>query len=190
MGPPQLFQDLRVGGPAGLGPLAVGHPQALKEDLPQLLGGVDVEFPGVGVNLLLQSLDSGGQRVPKGPQGPGVHPEARQLHLRQNPAQGELDGKVQLLRPGLLQLGQHGPVQRLHSGGVAVEDGLRPGGTAQGGKGVRLQVHGLGQLLLEPGGEEPGDVVMSRRGVQQVARQGGVENKSLGGKAVFQQCAG
>ena len=36
--------------------------RAAEEDFPQLLGGVDIELPGVGIYLLLQRLQRGGER--------------------------------------------------------------------------------------------------------------------------------
>ena len=186
----QLLQDLRVGGPAGLGPLAVGKPQAVKEDLPKLLGGVDIELPGVGVDLLLQGGDGPAELPAKGLQGPGVHPEAHQLHLRQHPAEGELNIKVELPHPGLLQLGGHFIVQGVHRGHPAEEGGVHLAGVRQSGEGVRLPEEGGGQFLLEPGGKKPVNAVVPRRGVQEVPRQGRVEDEPLRREAVFQQRPG
>ena len=186
----QLVQYLRVGGPAGFCALAVGHAQALKEDLPQLLGGIDVELPGIGVDFLLQRPDGVGQRFAELRQGPGVHPEARRLHLRQHPAQGQLDAAIQLLHAGLLQFGQHDVMQCADGVGVAAHGGLGLGGISQGGEGGPVQKNRLGQLLPEIGGEKPLDLIVPRRGVQQIAGQGGVKDKALRREAVFQEDAG
>ena len=87
----------------------------------------------------------------------------------------------------LRQSFRQGAVQGVHGGGVAVEAGLRRGGVPQQGEGVRFQVEGLWQLLVEIGDEQAGKVIASRRGVQQVGSQGGVEDEALRPQAVFQQ---
>ena len=87
----------------------------------------------------------------------------------------------------LRQSFRQGAVQGVHGGGVAVEAGLRRGGVPQQGEGVRFQVEGLWQLLVEIGDEQAGKVIAPRRGVQQVGSQGGVEDEALRPQAVFQQ---
>ncbi|CAN4017544.1 hypothetical protein AJOOGB_AJOOGB_04360, partial [Dysosmobacter welbionis] len=80
---PELFQHIGVGGPAGLGLFAMGQAQLAEEDLPQLLGGVDVEFlPRHGVDLLFQLGAPPGQQIPESTEGLGVYPASGGLHLR------------------------------------------------------------------------------------------------------------
>ena len=116
---PKLVQHLRVGGVAGLRLLVGGHPQFIEEDFPQLLGGVDIELPGVGIYLLLQRLQRGGERFAEALEGSGVHPEACVLHLCKHLTQGQLHVEIQPVHAGLFQLWQHCLMQRGYGGGIA-----------------------------------------------------------------------
>ena len=186
----QLLQHVGVGGPAGFGLFPVGQAQVLKQDLSQLLGGIDVELlPGGGVNPLLQLADGVGQVRTEPGQGPAVHQEAAALHIRQHPAQRKLHIEVQLFHALFPEPGQQHTIQGLYRRTIAVQ--RRPGGgpVSQRGEGLRLQVGGLRQLLVEIRHKQPGQVVFSGGGVQQIGRQGGVEHEALRRKARVQQGA-
>ena len=87
----ELFQYLRVGGPAGFGFLPGGQSQPLKKHLAQLLGGVEIEVPAcVAEDLLLRLYDAGFQHLVKGVERVGVHPDALYLHLCQHCAEGQV----------------------------------------------------------------------------------------------------
>ena len=68
-----------------------------------------LNWPGVGVDPLLQGLNGGGEGLPEGPEHPRVHLEPRQLHLRQHPAQGVLHVKYSASTCRSVQLGDHLP---------------------------------------------------------------------------------
>ena len=113
-----------------------GQAQALEEDLPQLLGGVEVELlPRHGPDLLLEHIDAGLQGLAEAGQGVLVHQDAGLLHLRQHGAEGELH---LLIHPGQAQLRELG-------GQSAVQGGQQAGVGGQGLAGL------LGALLPLPG---------------------------------------
>ena len=184
----QLLQHVGVGGPAGFGLFPVGQAQVLKQDLSQLLGGIDVELlPGGGVNPLLQLADGVGQVRTEPGQGPAVHQEAAAFHIRQHPAQRKLHIEVQLFHALFPEPGQQHTMQGLYRRAIAAQ--RRPGGgpVSQQGEGLRLQVDGLWQLLVEIRHKQPGQVVFPGGGVQQIGRQGGVEHEALRREAAVQQ---
>ena len=82
---PELVQYLGVGGVARLGLFYRGQTQLLKEDLAQLLGGVDVErAPGQFIDAALQGFDALGQCLTVGDQRALVDEETFALHLSQH----------------------------------------------------------------------------------------------------------
>ena len=165
--PAELFQHVGVGGPAGFGFLAVGQLEILKEHLAQLLGGVDVEgSPGGVIDPLLQLADGAGEALAEVRQRLGVHQKAPLLHPGQYRAERQLYGMIQLLHAQFLQLGGQGLIQGLHGGAVAVESRPRRSGIRQRGKGIRLQMQGLGQFFIIVGHEQPLEVVASGGGIQ------------------------
>ena len=93
---------------------------------------------------------------------------------------------IQLLHAQLLQLGGEGLIQGLHGGTVAVEGRPRRSGIRQRGKGIRLQMQGLGQLFIIVGHEQPLEVVASGGGIQQIGGQRRVKQIAVGGKLLFQ----
>ena len=124
-----------------------------------------------------------GQRLP-------VHQKARRLHLRQHAAQRQLHVVVERLHVQLPQLGRQRLVERRHGGGIADERRLRRRVVPQqGGERLRLQMGGLGQLLVIKGEEQLGDIVAAGGGVAEVRRQRRVEHKALGGQLPLQQGA-
>ena len=116
---PEFIQHLRVGGVAGFCLLVGGHSPFIEEDFSQLFGGVDIELPGVGIDLLLQCLQRGGERFAEALEGSGVHPEACVLHLCKHLTQGQLHVEIQPVHAGLFQLWQHCLMQRGYGGGIA-----------------------------------------------------------------------
>ena len=183
----ELFQNIGVGGPAGLGLLPVGQAQLAEEDLPQLLGRVDVEaLPREVVDLLLQGGGLPGEHLSEGRESPLVHPAARQLHLRQDPAEGQLRRLKELPLLPLLQQGGQGLIEGVHRADMAVEGGLRRGGIPQEGEGVRAQVGRSRQLPVEVGGKEGGQVILAGGGVNEIGGKRRIKGEALGGQAVFQ----
>ena len=186
--PAELFQHVGVGGPAGFGFLAVGQLEILKEHLAQLLGGVDVEgSPGGVIDPLLQPADGAGKALTEVRQCLGVHQKAPLLHPGQHRAERQFHGVIQLLHAQLLQLGGQGLIQGLHGGAVAVEGRPRRSGIRQRGKGIRLQMQGLGQFFIIVGHEQPLEVVASGGGIQQIGGQRRIEPIALYGEVLLQQ---
>ena len=184
----QLLQHVRIGGPAGFRLFPVGQAQVLEQHLSQLLGGIDVELlSGGGVNALLQLADGVGQVRTEPGQGPAVHQKAAALHIRQHPAQGQLHIEVQLFHALLPEPGQKHTIQGLYRCAIAVQ--RRPGGSpvSQRGEGVRLQMGGLFQLLVEIRHKQPLQVIAPCRGIQQIRRQGRIEHEALRREAAVQQ---
>ena len=78
----ELFQHLGTGGVAGFGLLGGGQPQLFKEDLPQLLGGIDVEFlTGQGIDRVLRRFNPLREHGAKGHQRHAIHRHAYPLHV-------------------------------------------------------------------------------------------------------------
>ena len=190
---PELFQHLRVGGVAGFGLLHRGQAQLLKEDAPQLLGGVEVEgiLPRQVIDGVLDLVDSGGQLVAEGVERPPVDEEAHVLHLGQNGAEGEVHGLVeaghaQLLQPG----GQH----RGEGGDEGAVGHHCPGGHPQIGQRaegpVGQIVGGLGELVVEIGQAQLFQVVAAVGGGQEIGGHLRVEDEAAGGDALGQEGAG
>ena len=96
----QLFQHLNVGGIALLGLFDGLEPQFLKQDMSQLLGGVDVELlPGQTVDLLCQLLDLAAEGGPETEKPSGVQQKALPLHLAQNGNQRQLHFTKEFFHP-------------------------------------------------------------------------------------------
>ena len=103
--PLQLLQNLRIGGVAGLGLFHRGQSQLFKEQLPQLLGGVDIEgFPGIGIDQRLAVLYPLRKHLPELHQLFPVDGHAPLFHPVQNPAQRQLDFVIKLLHTVLTKL--------------------------------------------------------------------------------------
>ena len=92
----QLFQHVRIGGVAGLGLLHHRQPQGFKQQLSQLLGGIDIElFSGISVNDFLTVCNPLGKHLPEGLQKAAIHADAPLLHPIQNSTQGQFDFLIQ-----------------------------------------------------------------------------------------------
>ena len=103
---PQGLQHVGIGGIAAFGLFAGGQPQLVKEDSPQLLGGVDVELlPCMGVDAGLQPGDVHIKALAKGDEAGDIqlHPDA--LHVRQHLGQGDFNIPQQGILPMLHNLG-------------------------------------------------------------------------------------
>ena len=94
---PQLLKHLRIGRPSRLCLFHRRQTQALKEDLPQLLGGIDVEgiLSGQGIDPGLDLPDPFRQHLSELHQGAPVHQNPFPLHLRQHRAEGQFNLLVQ-----------------------------------------------------------------------------------------------
>ena len=169
----------------------MGQLQFVKEDDPQLSGGVDVELLARHVvNGLLQLHDTLMQVDAELSQRAFVDAEARQLHLRQHPAQGQLHLVEQRRQVQLLQLAGQNLIQGGNGAGIAAQGGFLRGGVAEWGEGIPGQVGRGGQLRAAVGHKQPLEVVSSGGGVQQVGSQRCVEDKALGRQAALQQGVG
>ena len=187
---PQLLQHLGAGGVARLGLFHRGQAQLVKEDVAELLGGVDVELLSrqlvdeglVGPDALIQQGAEGGQGLP-------VHQHTQVLHLRQHRAEGELHAVVEVVHAQLLQPGGQNLFQRPDQGGVAHEGPQHRPLVGQGGEGVggQIGVPGLGELLVEVGHAQLFQLVAAVGGGQEIGGQGGVEHKARPGDALVQQ---
>ena len=212
---PQLLQHLGVGGVARLGLFHRRQPQLFKEDLAQLLGGVDVELlPRQRENGLLVPGDALGQGLAEGGEGFPVHQHPGQLHLGQHGAQGQLHllvelGEVQFLQTlgqGLIkcvdegavaQKGAHGPadlgggavpVLRIGIGVLSGGAGLLKGKEGVEGAGGQILL-GLGKFLVVVGEPQLFQVVAAVGGSQQVGGHLGVKADVPGFHALVQQLA-
>ena len=137
----ELFQHLGAGGVPRLGLFHRGQPQPLKEDPPQLLGGIDVKLlPRLGIDLPLEHLDAGLQGLAEVGQGRLVHQHPGLLHLRQHGAEGALNLLIHLGQAELCHL----------LGQAAVQGGQQADVVGQGLPGL------LGALLTLPGLWRPG----------------------------------
>ena len=100
----QLLQHVHIGGPARLGFLHRGQAQLVEQDVPQLLGGEDVELlPRQAVDLRLQGVDARLELPAEVGQGLGVHQHPRPLHPGQHRAQGQLNVRQHGQQAKLLQ---------------------------------------------------------------------------------------
>ena len=105
----ELFQDVGVGAPAGLGLLARWEHQLIEQHLAQLLGRVYIELvPGQLPDAALQGVYTRREALAEVGQGLPVHQETRALHLGQHLAERQLDIEIELLRPVFRQLRAHG----------------------------------------------------------------------------------
>ena len=105
----ELFQDVGVGAPAGLGLLARWEHQLIEQHLAQLLGRVYIELvPGQLPDAALQGVYTRREALTKVGQGLPVHQDTRALHLGQHLAERQLDIEIELLRPVFRQLRAHG----------------------------------------------------------------------------------
>ena len=197
----QLLQHVGVGAPAGLGLFPGGQHQLFEQHGPQLLGGQDVELlPRLFPDTLLQRVDGVGHTVSKLSQRGFVHFKPLVLHLRQHGAEGQLDLIKQLLHAEGQQLFLHGALQRGDRRGLAGEDGVLLGAFPLLIVRAPVQQRHL-PVLVRPveAGEgleaavlhrQPPQVVAPRRGVQQIAREGAVEDPPvLSRYAVFHGAA-
>ena len=177
MGLPEPLQGLGVGGVAGLGPLQGREPQLVEQDLPELLGGVEVELAsGGGDHRGPHLLGLGGQLVADAGEDGRVDADPDVLHAGQHPHQGGLDVVVQVGQA----LGGQGLPQRR---GQPVHRQSGPGGLdgRGGGRGVEVEVElargriRFGQLQAGEAGQHLGQVVAVAGGVEQVGGQHGVQ---------------
>ena len=117
---PELFQHLRAGGVARFRLLHRRQAHVLKQDLAQLLSGVEVKFlPGHGPDLPLQGGDAGFELLSKVGQGIQVHQHPGLLHLGQNRAEGQLQLLIDPVKAQLRQLVRQHVIQRRDENGVA-----------------------------------------------------------------------
>ena len=111
----QLFQHVRIGGVAGLGLLHHRQPQGFKQQLSQLLGGIDIElFSGISVNDFLTVCNPLGKHLPEGLQKAAIHADTPLFHPIQNSTQGQFDLLIQLPHLLFFQLFPENRVQMPH----------------------------------------------------------------------------
>ncbi len=108
----QLFQDIGIGGIAGLGLFHRGQAQLVKEQFSQLDGRIDVEGGvGVGIDDLLRGRDALGEHLPELLQLGPVDGNAPALHAVEHRTQGQLDLVVEAFHAVILKLPAKGRVQ-------------------------------------------------------------------------------
>ena len=139
----QLIEHVRVCAPAGLGFFAVRELHVLEEDLPELLGGVDVEGRARGgVDLLLKLRDRGLQRLAELGERRTVDEKAALLHPGEHRAQRQLDVVVERLELQLAQLRRERLAERRDRRRIAQQRRRGRRAVAKHGKRVRLEVDG------------------------------------------------
>ena len=186
--PAQLLQHIGVGGPAGFGLFPMGQLHFFKQHRAQLLRRIDVKLLAGGlVNTLFQLFNFFGHVLSEGRQSRAVHQKAPALHPGQHGAQGQLHGLVQLCHVLFPELFRQNIIQCRHGGAVAVQRRPGGGGIPKGGKGVPLQMGGLGQFLVEIGHEQSGQIIAAGGGVQQIRRQSRVKHESIYGQILLQK---
>ena len=170
MGPAQVLEDGRVGGVAGLRPLALGQVQLGEQDLLELLGAAKVELVAdVGPDLRLEPGDHVSELAVEQRQRFPVQRDADCLHSRQDRDERELDLAEQPVQPFALQLFRE----------------RRPNGEgAQGveaGTSRRRQSDGCHwQLQVEALGDHVRDRLAAQRGIEDVGADLRVERDPRG----------
>ena len=184
---PELFQHVHVRGIAGLGLFARRQRQLFKQDLTELLRGVDVEFPArEAVDLALAVGDPSAQHLVEAVQGVRVHQNAGDLHLRQNPAKGQIHFIEQLFAADLAQGSVQHRMQGEDCGGLGLQH--RACGLICG-HALRRKRFGLRELGVEIFHRELGKLVLAACRIQQIGRKLGVKDDPLAGKTPLQQTA-
>ena len=180
----ELFQHVRVRGVAAFRLLARRQAELVKEDLPELLGGVDVEFlPGIAEDRLLRSLDPALEHIAEGDERHLVRLDARSLHFSEHAAERQLDLVIELLHAVLRELFRQSFIERADGRGLR-----QAGADARGVFSDLLAVRaadGKAQMLLHNAVQ----VVAAPRRVKIIGGQRGVEDEALRRVSLFQQTA-
>ena len=135
MGRPQLLEDGRVGGVAGLRPLPRGQVQLVEEDLLQLLGAPEVELVAhVGVDLRLKAGQLGLELAVESGEGVEVEGDAGRLHPGQDRDERQLQLGEQAVEALLFEGGREGAATASaeSASSAARSPGVRP--AAAGGR--------------------------------------------------------
>ena len=99
--------------------LARGQAELVKEDLPELLGGVDVEFlPGIAEDRLLRGLDPALEHIAEGDERHLVRLDARGFHFGEHAAERQLDLVIELLHAVLRELFRQSFIERADGRGL------------------------------------------------------------------------
>ena len=163
----QLFQHIGVGGVAGFGFLHRRQSQFFKQQLSQLLCGIDIEGAvGIGEDQFFTVGNPPGEHIAELLQLLAVNGDALPFHAEEHRAQGQLDAGIQGGHAVLFQLSFQHRAQLPHGFGTACRVGILHADAQKGG----------GQL---------GQRVFRLRGIQVVSGQSGVENHFSGGQSIF-----
>ena len=159
----QLLQHLGIGGIAALGFLFGGQLQLAKQNISQLLGGIDIEFAaGQLIDLLLQLDGQSIQVDAELPQALAVDAKAGELHRGQHLTEGLLHLPQQLLLAVRFQLPfQQGRKRRKAQAFPCQRQQLLRGFRRREGKPM------LGQLALHG--------VVTGIGIEQIPGQTGIQ---------------
>ena len=180
----ELFQHVRVRGVAAFRLLARRQAELVKEDLPELLGGVDVEFlPGIAEDRLLRSLDPALEHIAEGDERHLIRLDARSLHFSEHAAERQLDLVIELLHAVLRELFRQSFIERADGRGLR-QAGADARGVFSDLLAVRA-VDGKAQVLLH----DAVQVVAAARRVKIIGGQRGVEDEALRRVSLFQQTA-
>ena len=162
---PELLQHVGVGAPAGLGLFPGRQPQLVKEDLAELLRGLDVELPPrVPPDALLQAGDVLVEALAEVIERFAVYQKARVLHVGKHTAERQLRRFIEREHFPLFHL----LLQRR----CKLPHGLRPG-----------------QLLPEIAHGQALRRVVAAGGVEQIARERRIKPKAAEGEPLREQQA-
>ena len=180
----ELFQHVCVRGVAAFRLLARRQAELVKEDLPELLGGVDVEFlPGVVKNRLLRSLDPALEHIAEGDERHLVRLDARGLHFGEHTAERQLDLVIELLHAVLRELFRQRRIERADGRGLR-----QTGADARGVLTDLLAVRtadGKAQVVLH----DAVQIVAATCRVEIIGGQRRVEDEAIRREALLQQAA-
>ena len=111
----QLFKNVGIRAPAGLGLFAGRQHQLLEQHLAELLWRIDVELvPRQLPYLILKLGDARIQALAEIVQRLAVNEEARALHARQNRAERQLGGIIKLSHPKLREFALHNGLKQIY----------------------------------------------------------------------------
>ena len=172
----KLFQHVHIGRIPGLGLFLRRQAELVKQHLAQLAGGVDVELAArVLVDLADQHLDTRVQLVAKGAQLIRRDRTARDLHLRKDAQERQLDLVIQLAHAELLDLVRSFGVDRAHRAHMlraGLHRLLLPAERRDRRRVVQIEHRKFGVAV----GERHARQVVARLGrIDQIGRDAGVE---------------
>ena len=123
---PQLFEDLRIGGVAAFCLFDGRQAEPVKQDLPELFRGIDVEFlASIAIDRRLCILDPLREHLPKRHECKLVGRHALMLHAREHRAKRQLHVVIKRLKPHFPELFLH-RLSKRRDGRRAAEQVCKP----------------------------------------------------------------